>query len=142
MEMPSPLRHLLLCTLCMAAGLSAAQDIAEPAATTAPPAASPDLTPPRPADRTRNTPARYPAESKRKGEQGRVEVKVLVDAQGVATQAEIGRSSGHPQLDASALEATRLWHYQPGRRNGIPEPMWTAVTINFVLQGAKPSPAE
>lgn len=86
----------------------------------------------------RNGPPDYPAASKRTGEQGRVEVKVLVDAQGIPSKAEISRSSGFRRLDASALQATMRWRYEPGRRNGIAQPMWMLVPINFVLQDAPP----
>ncbi|MES2612876.1 MAG: energy transducer TonB [Pseudomonadota bacterium] len=89
-----------------------------------------------------NGPPEYPAASKRTGEQGRVEIKVLVDTQGIPSKAEISRSSGFRRLDASALEATMRWRYEPGRRNGVAEPMWMLVPINFILEGAKPRPPE
>lgn len=94
------------------------------------------------AEEIRNEPPAYPAMSKRMGEEGRVDVKVLIDAQGMASKVEVGGSSGYPRLDAAALEAVSRWRFTPGRRNGVAEPMWTLVPINFKLDGPEPGPSD
>ena len=75
----------------------------------------------------------YPSLSKRLGEQGKVVVRVLIGIDGTAQQAEIRTGSGFDRLDQAALAAARSWRYVPGKRNGVPEAMWTNVPINFVL---------
>lgn len=77
----------------------------------------------------------YPVEARHFGQQGRVLVRTLVDAQGRPAQVEIKDSSGHALLDQAALDAVRLWSFTPGTRHGLPEPMWTVVPISFSLEG-------
>ncbi|WP_082608153.1 energy transducer TonB [Acidovorax sp. Root219] len=124
-------RCLLLCTLVLASGLTAAQGIANPAAT-------PSIA----AGPARNEPPDYPPISLRNGEEGLVEVRVLVDNQGVPLKAEVKRSSGFPRLDTSARQATMRWRYQPGTAGTGLEPTWMVVPINFVLEGPSPAPSK
>lgn len=113
----------------------------EAAAASAPPrpssnAASPariDL-PSSNADYLNNPRPPYPPLSKRMGEQGKVVVRVLIDANGVASQAEIRSSSGYERLDQTALQTVLRWRYIPGKRNGVAEAMWFSVPIHFVLE--------
>lgn len=82
-----------------------------------------------------NNPApRYPPLSRRLGEQGRVMVRVLIEPDGSASQAEIRRSSGYSRLDQTALETVLKWRYSPGKRAGVPEAMWFTIPIDFVLE--------
>ncbi len=85
------------------------------------------------ADYLQNPKPRYPAVSKKMGEQGRVLVRVLIGADGSAQKAEIKQSSGFERLDQAALSTVLLWHYVPGKRGGVPEAMWFNVPITFEL---------
>ena len=76
----------------------------------------------------------YPAISRRLGEQGKVVLRVFIDAEGSPQQIEIRQSSGYERLDQQALDAVRRWRFVPGKRNGVPEAMWNIVPINFVLE--------
>ena len=86
------------------------------------------------ADYLNNRPPPYPALSKRLGEQGKVVVRVFIDTDGNATQAEIRTSSGYDRLDQTALKTAQAWKYVPGKVNGEPKAMWFNVPINFVLE--------
>jgi protein TonB len=86
------------------------------------------------ADHLHNPKPPYPSVSKRLGEQGRVVVRTLIGADGVAQQAEIKQSSGFERLDQSALNTALRWRYVPGKRAGVPEAMWFNVPFNFVLE--------
>lgn len=86
------------------------------------------------ADYLHNPKPEYPPLSKRKGEQGKVVVKVLIGVDGMAQAAEIRQSSGFERLDQAALATAQRWRYAPGKRGGVPEPMWFNVPINFVLE--------
>ena len=52
----------------------------------------------------------------------------------LAQDAQIKVSSGYERLDRAALEAVRKWRYIPGKRGGVPEPMWFDAPINFSLE--------
>jgi protein TonB len=121
-----------------AAAASSASDAGPPApqlpVATAPPAPPRVELPSSSADYLNNPRPPYPPLSKRLGEQGKVVVRVFIDAQGVATQAEISSSSGYERLDHTALQTVQRWRYAPGKRNGVPEGMWFKVPIAFVLE--------
>jgi protein TonB len=77
---------------------------------------------------------KYPAVSKRMGEQGTVVVKALIDTSGKATRIEVMSTSGRPRLDQAAVEYIECSKYVPGSVNGVPAVMWSEGPINFVLQ--------
>ena len=68
----------------------------------------------------------YPRTSVRLGEQGTVLVRLVVDAQGLPTQVNVHKSSGHPRLDEQALQALWAARFAPYTRNGQALP-WTAI---------------
>jgi protein TonB len=104
-----------------------------PVAPPAPPAPPRVQLPDSDAEYLNNKPPAYPPISKRMGEQGQVMVRVFIDTDGNATQAEIRTSSGHDRLDQTALKTVLAWQYVPGKVNGEPKAMWFNVPINFVL---------
>jgi len=79
----------------------------------------------------------YPAEAKRNAEQGRVEMRVLIETSGTISQVEIAKSSGFPLLDQAAQSYARCLRYEPGRKDGRAVPMWFDVPVNFMLQGVR-----
>jgi protein TonB len=86
------------------------------------------------ADYFHNPKPNYPAMSRRLGEQGRVLVRVFIDASGQPQQAEVKQSSGFERLDQTALNTVLKWRYLPGKRNGTPEAMWLQVPLEFRLE--------
>lgn len=86
------------------------------------------------ADYLENAKPSYPPMSKRLGEQGKVVIRILIETDGHAHQAEIKQSSGFDRLDQAALSTVLRWRYLPGKRAGTPEAMWFNVPINFVLE--------
>ncbi|SDY99911.1 colicin import membrane protein [Variovorax sp. YR634] len=80
----------------------------------------------------------YPAESRRKEQQGRVEMRALVDVSGHVAQVELARSSGFPLLDEAARNYTKCLRFEPGQMGGRPGVMWSAVPMNFVLSAPRP----
>lgn len=103
---------------------------AAPAASAAPRVELPSSS----ADYLSNPPPPYPPLSKRLGEQGQVVVRARIEANGTASQAEIRTSSGFDRLDQAALQTVKRWRYVPGKRAGVPEPMWFNIPIRFVLE--------
>lgn len=86
------------------------------------------------ADYLQNPRPAYPALSKRRGEQGRVVLRVLIGVDGGAQKAEIRQSSGFDRLDQAALATVLRWRYVPGKRGGVAEAMWFDVPIIFNLE--------
>lgn len=75
----------------------------------------------------------YPPLSQRLGEEGRVLLRVLVDAEGRAERVELKSGSGHPRLDQAALDTVRRWRFTPARRGADPVAAWVLVPLTFHL---------
>lgn len=79
---------------------------------------------------------RYPMESRRRGEQGTVLLRVLVGRDGLPIDVEVQRSSGYRALDRSAREAVLRWRFRPVQINGVNVEARGLVPIKFdVNQG-------
>ena len=76
----------------------------------------------------------YPARSRKAGEQGNVMVRVLIDVTGRPAQVSLQTSSGHSELDQSALSAVRAAQFRPYAEGGLTQAVWVLVPINFVLR--------
>ncbi len=75
----------------------------------------------------------YPALSRRKGEEGRVLMKVLVSAEGAAEEVQIEQSSGSDRLDSAAVSAVKRWRFIPAKSNNQPLSAYVLVPIKFSL---------
>ena len=80
-----------------------------------------------------NPPPVYPPMARSRGWEGRVIVKVLVSAEGHASEVHVEQSSEHDSLDEAALEAIRQWHFVPATRVGKPVQAWVLVPMDFRL---------
>lgn len=105
-----------------------------PVANAAPPAPTKLALPSTDADYLNNPRPPYPPLSKRMGEQGKVVIRTLIGADGLAQEASIHQSSGFDRLDQAALATARKWRYVPGKRAGVAEAMWFNVPFTFVLE--------
>ena len=76
----------------------------------------------------------YPALSRRIGEQGRVVLRVRVDAAGLALDVQLHASSGHSRLDNAALETVRRWKFVPARLGNEAVAASVLVPIAFSLK--------
>ena len=80
----------------------------------------------------------YPAVARRLGMQGVVLLDVLVAPDGSAADVRLARSSGHQQLDDSAVRTVReRWRFIPARRNGAAVESRVTVPIRFRLSGVE-----
>ena len=80
-----------------------------------------------------NPPPRYPFSARRRGQEGRVVLRVEVDPAGHAADVIVARSSGISVLDKAAADAVRRWRFQPARRGGVPVVGRIEVPILFRL---------
>jgi protein TonB len=99
------------------------------------PAPAPIAPPSFNADYLHNPAPRYPATSRRLGESGRVVLRVLVSAGGMAERVELRHSSGSRRLDDAALETVQRWKFVPARQGDTPVAAWVLVPIVFTLEG-------
>ena len=68
------------------------------------------------------TPMMYPPALLEQGIEGRVLLRLFVDAQGtlIADSTRVAESSGYPALDSAALTGARELRFSPALRNGRP----------------------
>jgi protein TonB len=82
----------------------------------------------------RITQPEYPPASRRAGEEGTVQLQVLVLENGRAGEVKVARSSGFPKLDEAAInEVKRNWRFVPGKEDGKPVSMWHTFAVTFRL---------
>ncbi len=85
-----------------------------------------------------NNPApAYPAEARRKGWEGTVVLKALVDKNGFPQEVKIEKSSGHYSLDKVALEAVKKWKFHPAKLGSMPVESSVVVPVRFDLDTSK-----
>jgi protein TonB len=101
----------------------------------APVAPAPVIPPNFNADYLDNPPPIYPALSRRIGEQGKVMLRVLVNAKGTADKIELRSSSGSSRLDDAALDSVKRWRFVPARQGDQPVAAWVLIPITFSLKG-------
>jgi protein TonB len=82
-----------------------------------------------------NPPPAYPAISRRAGEQGRVLLRVRVDAEGRAEHLEVEQTSGFPRLDEAAIAAVKRWRFAPARQGERAIAGVALVPVRFSLHG-------
>ncbi len=75
----------------------------------------------------------YPRVAREAGWEGTVIVRTLIDQDGVPTQTEVRKSSGHPPLDQSAIEAIKTWTFRPAQDGNIPIAKWVDIPVKFDL---------
>jgi protein TonB len=98
------------------------------------PAPEPIVTPPiGNAAYLHNPPPHYPPSAQEEGWEGRVVLRVHVDANGRPISVELHQSSGHDVLDKAALAATRQWTFVPAKRGATPIDGWVDVPLEFHL---------
>jgi protein TonB len=57
-----------------------------------------------------------------------------LDSLGSVVDASIAMSSGHPRLDAAALDAAKKWRFSPETREGTPVSCELDLPVDFILR--------
>lgn len=78
-------------------------------------------------------PPTYPETARRRGQQGRVVVRVNVSADGRPLSVSIEQGSGYASLDEAAVNAVEHWRFVPATRDGASVPATAEVPIRFKL---------
>ncbi|WP_086056986.1 energy transducer TonB [Bordetella genomosp. 9] len=76
----------------------------------------------------------YPMASKRRREEGRVTVLVVISPQGLVEKATVVSSSGYPRLDDAALDALRKVRFKPYTRNGVAYTVQARIPFDFNIR--------
>jgi protein TonB len=76
----------------------------------------------------------YPPISRLEREQGKVLLRVHVDAGGAADKVEMQAGSGFERLDKAAIAAVSRWRFVPARQGSEPVAAWVVVPIVFSLK--------
>lgn len=80
---------------------------------------------------------RYPAQARRRNQQGVVLVEVRLDERGSQREIRVLRSSGVESLDRAALEAVAHWQFHPETREGVGVPSRVQIPIEFALMASR-----
>ncbi len=81
-----------------------------------------------------NPPPFYPAAARRRGMEGVVALRVMVDANGLPLAVVVEKSSGYAVLDREALRVVERWRFTPARRGGVAVRGDVIVPIRFTLE--------
>ncbi|MBV8816777.1 MAG: TonB family protein [Acidobacteriaceae bacterium] len=76
----------------------------------------------------------YPPGAQRNGVTGMVILKAVIGVDGHLLSLTPASSAADPELTSAAVEAVRLWTYQPTLLNGQPVEVVTTITVNFRLE--------
>jgi protein TonB len=97
-------------------------------------AAMAPLVPARPvAGMETDRPPAYPEIARRRGEQGRVLLRVAVSPAGLPVNVSVAESSGFRDLDSAAVNAVEQWRFVPATRAGAPVAATAEVPLRFRL---------
>jgi protein TonB len=77
---------------------------------------------------------RYPMAARQRGEEGRVTLRVRVDAAGVARDTRVTKSSGFGELDRTAMAAVGRATFRPARQGGEAVEAECEVVFEFRLE--------
>jgi len=78
---------------------------------------------------------KYPDKARRRGLEGKAEIRVDVDSKGNVTDVRLARSSGHSELDKAALQQARRWKFKApnGGARGV------SAKVDFAIEGSERS---
>lgn len=73
----------------------------------------------------------YPLKAQKEGMEGRVNLDLLINENGLVQQAKITRSAGEALLDSAAVEYAKRLKFYPATRNGRPTDVWLSWHVNY-----------
>lgn len=85
-------------------------------------------------DYRKNPAPLYPSSASRRHEEGLVLLRVVVSAEGRSKQVDVKQSSGFPLLDKAAMQAVKVWEFDPARIGTVPVESEVEVPVRFTLQ--------
>ena len=121
-----------------AAAAPAPAPVPAPASSQAPASTQPiEVLSHKPSFRLPPQPPHYPAQARRRNQQGTVLLEVRLDERGQQRGLAVLRSSGIASLDRAALEAVATWRFNPQQHNGVAVPSRVQIPIEFALTASR-----
>ncbi len=81
-----------------------------------------------------NIPPQYPQVALRRGIEGQVVVRLLIDERGKVEDVQVLRVEGHPSFREAVLDVVHKWTFRPARHGGRPVKVWGIKRIRFELE--------
>ncbi|UDF05104.1 energy transducer TonB [Asticcacaulis sp. AND118] len=78
-----------------------------------------------------NPPPPYPPQAKARHEEGTVQLRLQVRADGSVGEVQVQSSSGSMRLDRAAIDAVKRWKFRAATKGGQPVDSWAVVPITF-----------
>lgn len=78
----------------------------------------------------------YPFEAKRRGIEGKVRVRVLVDKGGRVAEVRIVEARPKGVFEKAVVETLKKWKFRPALMKGKPVDVWVVIPIRFELREA------
>lgn len=75
----------------------------------------------------------YPKNARKKGQQGIVQLEVLVLSSGQVGEIKLSKSSGYKSLDRASLKAVKFWQFKPAQSFGDAVESRVIIPVAFVL---------
>lgn len=75
----------------------------------------------------------YPASSIRGGEEGTVNLAMLIGPDGRVLESKVEKSSGSRALDKAAIQGLSLCKFKPGSVDGVPEKSWAKLQYVWTI---------
>lgn len=75
----------------------------------------------------------YPASSIRTGEEGTVNLAMLIGPDGRVLESRVEKSSGSRALDKAAMQGLSLCKFKPGSIDGVPEKSWAKLQYVWTI---------
>lgn len=75
----------------------------------------------------------YPFQAKRRGIEGKVILRFLVDKKGQVSQVSVKDAQPEGTFEQSAIKAVRQWQFEPAKKDGRLVAVWVEVPIRFEL---------
>ena len=76
----------------------------------------------------------YPSSSRRNEEEGTVQLRFLIGAEGQVLESQVEKSSGFTRLDEAARIALSRCQFKPGTLNGKAEQSWASMKYTWRLE--------
>lgn len=76
----------------------------------------------------------YPIRAKRRGQEGWVKVRFLVNEHGEVSNVAIVDAEPEKVFDKSVIRCVQRWRFRPGTVEGVPVKAWGETTITFELE--------
>jgi TonB family protein len=77
---------------------------------------------------------KYPEDLRKRGIEGSLQLKVLINKEGQVVKVEINNSSGYHNFDEQAVQAIFKWYFKPAKYRDVARDSWVLIPVTFKLK--------